>query len=103
MKVHRLERPSSSWYRSGARPAWGMSSIFVAGCALFMLFLIMETVARSAGPVRKPSAQAVEDAPARSYAPIGDSGYRVPIPEFRMKRRPVLRSHRGFRIPRAHT
>ena len=54
-------------------------------CVLALVVALSPLCAHAAGPVRAPST-AQDQKPSQSYAPIGNSGYRVPIPEINMNR-----------------
>jgi hypothetical protein len=55
-------------------------------CLIAVLFLLCHSASFAAGPVKTPSSDSESRNPAQSYAPIGDSGYRVPIPEIKINR-----------------
>lgn len=56
--------------------------------ALLCLLCMVPGLSQGQGPVRgaSQSERSANDQPEKTYAPIGDSGYKVRIPEFRLKR-----------------
>ena len=57
----------------------------IAAGLTIVALLLSYVPALAAGPVKGASGANPEN-PGQSYAPIGDSGYRVPIPEINMNR-----------------
>jgi hypothetical protein len=86
MKVRLPMRLSDLPCSSPSRSADGQPHLFLVGCLVCIVAFSAVTPAISAGPVRTPSPATSAEQPPQSYAPIGDSGYRVPIREFNMKR-----------------
>ncbi len=85
MKVRVSSRPSLfAGCRIGDMSAYVRTlsmSCFVVGALLLFC-----CAAFAAGPVKAPPADNESQKPPKSYAPIGNSGYRVPIPEVQMNR-----------------
>jgi hypothetical protein len=85
MKVRVSSRPS---LLAGCRVAdmKGQPRTPLLSCVLASALLMFHCVAFAAGPVKAPPGDSESQNPAKSYAPIGNSGYRVPIPEINMNR-----------------